>query len=190
MLTEKLQSRFLRNSGKTNMKKTLFFFLGAFLLWSCKGNTQNTPKKENNPQTKTMNDNTPVQKTEDEWKAILSPDQYHVLREKGTERPFTGKLLENKEKGMYVCAACGNELFSSDMKFDSHCGWPSFDKEIAGGKIKTHTDTSLGMIRTEIMCARCGSHLGHLFDDGPTATGMRYCVNSLSLDFKKEEGKK
>ncbi|HEV7230810.1 MAG TPA: peptide-methionine (R)-S-oxide reductase MsrB, partial [Bacteroidia bacterium] len=98
-----------------------------------------------------MSDTTPIHKTEEEWKAILTPEQYNVLREKGTERPFTGKLLENKEKGIYVCAACGNELFSSDMKFDSHCGWPSFDREIAGGKIKVHKDTSLGMVRTEIM---------------------------------------
>ena len=172
------------------MKKILFFYLGSLLLWSCEGNTQTQTKSGSNFQTKTMNDNTPIQKSEEEWQKILSPDQYHVLREKGTERPFTGKLLENKETGMYVCAACGNELFTSDMKFDSHCGWPSFDREIAGGKIKIHQDTSLGMVRTEIMCARCGSHLGHLFDDGPTATGQRYCVNSLSLDFKKDEKKK
>ncbi len=133
------------------------------------------------------NDSTKVEKTESEWKELLTTEQYRVLREKGTEMPFTGKLLENKDKGVYVCGACGNELFSSDMKFDSHCGWPSFDKEIAGGKIKTETDTAHGMVRTEIMCAKCGSHLGHLFDDGPTETGMRYCVNSVSLDFKKEE---
>ena len=132
------------------------------------------------------NDSTKVEKTESEWKQLLTTEQYRVLREKGTEMPFTGKLLNNKEKGVYTCAACGNELFTNDMKFDSHCGWPSFDKEIAGGKIKTETDTSHGMIRTEIMCAKCGSHLGHLFDDGPTETGMRYCVNSVSLDFKKE----
>ena len=126
-----------------------------------------------------------VYKTEEEWKKILTPEQYHVLREKGTDAPFTGKLTLNTEKGMYSCAACGNELFTSDMKFESHCGWPSFDKEIEGGKITTKTDTSYGMVRTEILCAKCGSHLGHLFDDGPTSTGLRYCVNSTSLDFKK-----
>ena len=126
-----------------------------------------------------------VSKTEDEWKKKLSSDQYHILREKGTERPFTGKFYLNKENGIYVCAACGNELFTSDMKFDSDCGWPSFDKEIPGGKIVTVKDTSHGMIRKEIVCSKCGSHLGHLFDDGTTETGMRYCVNSLSLDFKK-----
>ena len=129
-------------------------------------------------------DTTKVVKTEEEWKKLLSPDQYAVLREASTEPAFTGKYYLNKEKGVYVCAACGNELFTSDMKFDSHCGWPSFDKEIAGGKIKTRVDTSYGMVRTEILCGKCGSHLGHLFDDGPTNTGMRYCVNSLSLDFK------
>lgn len=124
-------------------------------------------------------------KSEEEWKKELTPEQYHVLREKGTERPFTGKFYLNNESGIYVCAACGNELFTSDMKFDSGCGWPSFDREIPGGKIITHRDTTHGMIRTEIVCANCGSHLGHLFDDGPTDTGMRYCVNSVSLDFKK-----
>jgi peptide methionine sulfoxide reductase msrA/msrB len=124
-----------------------------------------------------------VHKTEEEWKKELSPEKYYVLRQKGTERPFTGKLLLNKEKGVYKCGACGNELFTDDMKFDSECGWPSFDKEIAGGKIKTVEDNSLGMHRTEINCGRCGSHLGHLFDDGPTKSGLRYCVNSLSLEF-------
>lgn len=128
-----------------------------------------------------------INKSEKEWKDKLSPEQYRVLREKGTEQPFTGKFYLNKEKGIYVCGACGNELFTSDMKFDSGCGWPSFDKEIEGGKIKVNKDTSHGMIRTEITCGQCGSHLGHLFDDGPTETGLRYCVNSVSLDFKKEQ---
>ena len=126
-------------------------------------------------------------RTEAEWKAILTPEQYHVLREKGTDAPFTGRLTFNSEKGMYYCAGCGAELFSSEMKFDSHCGWPSFDREIDGGKIVKSVDKSHGMVRTEITCAKCGSHLGHLFDDGPTATGLRYCVNSTSLDFKKKD---
>ncbi|MBS1638302.1 MAG: bifunctional methionine sulfoxide reductase B/A protein [Bacteroidetes bacterium] len=132
-------------------------------------------------------DQSVVHKTDAEWKKQLSNEQYYVLREKGTEAPYSGKLLLNKEKGIYKCAACGNELFSDDMKFDSHCGWPSFDREIAGGKIKTVEDNSHGMQRTEIMCARCGGHLGHLFNDGPTETGMRYCVNSLSLEFVNQK---
>jgi methionine-R-sulfoxide reductase len=140
--------------------------------------------KPTNLKNTTMNNDTgKIEKSEDEWKKELTPEQYKVLRQKGTEAPYTGKFNLHNEKGVYICAACGNELFSSDMKFESTCGWPSFDKEIAGGKIKTQTDTSFGMKRTEILCGRCGSHLGHLFDDGPTETGMRYCVNSVSLDF-------
>ena len=123
-------------------------------------------------------------KSEEEWKKELTPEQYRVLREKGTEAPFSGTYYLHKEKGVYVCAACGSELFTSDMKFDSGCGWPSFDKEIAGGKIIQKRDTSHGMIRIEILCANCQSHLGHIFDDGPTDTGMRYCVNSVSLGFR------
>jgi peptide-methionine (R)-S-oxide reductase len=138
----------------------------------------------------TSMDTSKINRSEEEWKKILSPQQYHVLREKGTDRPFTGTLTYNKEKGVYNCAGCGVELFTSDMKFDSECGWPSFDREIAGGKIKQITDNSHGMVRTEIVCARCGSHLGHLFDDGPTKTGLRYCVNSTSLDFKPSSAKK
>lgn len=160
------------------------------MLASC-GQKPNTstrkPEIQNQVTMNQNNDTTKVVKTEEEWKNFLTPEQYYVLRQKGTDAPFTGKYTMTNDKGMYVCAACGNELFSSDMKFNSSCGWPSFDKEIAGGKIKTVIDTSHGMVRTEILCGRCGSHLGHLFDDGPTETGMRYCVNSTSLDFKKEE---
>ncbi len=128
-------------------------------------------------------------KNQDEtyWKKKLTPQQYFILREKGTEHPHTGALLHNKEKGIYKCAGCGNELFTDEMKFDSHCGWPSFDNEIEGGKIKQTVDLSHGMRRIEITCANCGGHLGHIFDDGPTETGKRYCVNSLSLTFEKEK---
>ncbi|MBS1682525.1 MAG: peptide-methionine (R)-S-oxide reductase MsrB [Bacteroidetes bacterium] len=161
------------------MKKLVLFSV-VLMFISYTGKGQNKTIKKN-----TMNDTSPtVNHTEEEWKKILTPEQYHVLREKGTDLPFTGKYYLNKEKGVYHCAACGNELFTSDMKFDSSCGWPSFDKEIAGGKIKKQVDRSLGMVRTEILCAKCGSHLGHLFDDGPTLTGLRYCVNSTSVDFK------
>ena len=169
------------------MKRSLSFLLAISIMLTSCGQT-NTTKKTDIKSIKMIenNDTTKVEKTEAEWRNFLTPEQYTVLREKGTEAPFTGKLLLNKDKGTYTCAACGNELFTSDMKFDAHCGWPSFDKEIAGGKIKTKVDNTHGMIRTEIMCAKCGGHLGHLFDDGPTETGARYCVNSLSIDFKKQ----
>ena len=130
------------------------------------------------------------QKSEEEWKKLLSSDQYYVLREKGTERPFTGKYNMHFDKGVYKCAGCGYELFNSDMKFESHCGWPSFDAEMGSGdRIKKIEDRTHGMLRTEIVCAQCGGHLGHVFDDGPTETGLRYCVNSLSIDFSPENSK-
>ncbi|HNS12397.1 MAG TPA: peptide-methionine (R)-S-oxide reductase MsrB [Bacteroidia bacterium] len=165
------------------MKYSLLLFSAIiFLNVSC---AQESEKVSGENQDLIKNSKTmSVERTEEEWKKILSPEQYEVLRLKGTERPFTGKYNIHKEKGTYVCAACGMELFSSDMKFESNCGWPSFDEEIAGGKIIKKEDRTHGMIRTEILCANCGSHLGHLFDDGPTETGMRYCVNSVSLDFK------
>jgi peptide-methionine (R)-S-oxide reductase len=126
-----------------------------------------------------------IELSDDEWKLKLSPDKFNVLRKKGTERPFTGALLHNKEEGMYVCGGCGLELFRSDTKFNSGSGWPSFFNVVDKENIITETDMGFGMVRTEIMCARCGGHLGHVFDDGPGPTGLRYCVNSLSLDFKK-----
>ncbi len=123
---------------------------------------------------------------EEYWKQKLSEDQYHVLREKGTEAPFSGKFYKNFENGMYVCGACGQELFASDTKFDSDCGWPSFDKSITGNVV-LQDDSSLGMARTEVLCNLCGSHLGHVFDDGPPeAGGKRFCINSCALDFEKK----
>ena len=124
-------------------------------------------------------------KTEQEWKNKLAPDQYKVLREKGTEMAFTGKLYKTKDKGMYTCAGCGTELFSSDAKFDSGTGWPSFDEPKNLENVKLIEDYSYGMSRTEVVCKKCGGHLGHVFDDGPTKTGKRYCINSCSLDFRK-----
>lgn len=128
-----------------------------------------------------------IQKTEKEWKEILTPEQYHVLREKGTEQPFTGEYWNSKGKGVYKCAACGAELFSSDTKFDSDCGWPSFYDVINNKNVITKDDYSFGMHRIEVMCANCGSHLGHIFDDGPKPTGQRYCINSLSIKLEKKE---
>ena len=123
--------------------------------------------------------------SEEDWKKTLTSEQYKVLREQGTEAPFTGEYVHEKADGTYACAACGNPLFSSDAKFDSGTGWPSFDQALPGA-VETHSDTSHGMHRTEITCARCGSHLGHIFEDGPTTTGKRYCINSVCLDLEEK----
>lgn len=128
-----------------------------------------------------------LKKTEEEWRRELTPEQYHVLREKGTEPPFSGEYEFSRDGGVYRCAACGEELFSSEAKFDSGCGWPSYFQPIAPGQVENHEDTSHGMQRVEVTCARCGSHLGHVFSDGPRPTGLRYCINSVAL---KLEAKK
>jgi len=128
-----------------------------------------------------------IVKSDEEWKKILTPEQYQVLRKEGTERAFTGKYWDNHAAGTYVCAACGLDLFSSDTKFDSGTGWPSFWQPIARNHVKEVTDRTLGMERVEVECARCGGHLGHVFDDGPKPTGLRYCMNSVSMDFKAKK---
>ncbi|MDT0554980.1 peptide-methionine (R)-S-oxide reductase MsrB [Patiriisocius hiemis] len=127
----------------------------------------------------------PIHKTEDDWKKELGEARYKILREKGTERPFTGEYNLTFEDGTYACGACKTPLFKSGSKFESGCGWPSFDESIEGA-VEYVKDTTFGMMRTEIVCATCGSHLGHVFNDGPTQTGQRYCVNSLSVDFQKK----
>ncbi len=129
-----------------------------------------------------------IEKTEQEWREELPPDVYHVCREKGTERAFTGAYWDTKTPGTYHCRACGAALFDADTKFESGTGWPSFWQPLSGDAVASETDHSLGMIRTEVHCRRCGSHLGHVFSDGPKPTGLRYCINSLSLDLDPKDG--
>ena len=127
-----------------------------------------------------------IHKSDEEWRKSLTPEQYRILREKGTERAYTGQYTETKTPGVYLCAACGLELFPSETKFDSGCGWPSFYDPLGKDRVEEHEDRSHGMVRTEVNCARCGGHLGHVFPDGPNPTGLRYCINSASLRLNKK----
>lgn len=179
------------------MKRNSLILMFAIALYGCSFGQQ-APDK--NKETKTMekdNDTKPavydrsssekLKLSNEEWKKMLSPEVYQIARQKGTERPWTSKFEGFKEKGTYYCAACGNALFVSDTKFESGCGWPSFYEPISKTSIINAVDRSHGMVRTEVMCGRCEAHLGHVFDDGPPPTGLRYCINGVILDFEKAE---
>jgi len=173
------------------MKIQFLVFCSLIMMVSCTAKTQissSEAAKEVEKSEQKMPTEAPdferLEKSEDDWKAELSEFEYYVIREKGTERSFTGNLLEVKEEGTYKCKACGLDLFYSDTKFDSRTGWPSFYQPIKEVRIKEDTDYHLGYARTEVMCARCDGHLGHVFKDGPKPTGLRYCINSVSLTFE------
>lgn len=161
----------------------------GILLQSCQAQTKSTTNPEETKSNMSTTHNNPQGMSEEEWKKILTPEQYRILREKGTERAFTGEYWNHHENGKYNCAACGAPLFDSGSKFDSGCGWPSYFKPTESGSITEHIDKSHGMIRTEVTCSKCGGHLGHVFTDGPAPTGLRYCINSASIQFVPEESK-
>jgi peptide-methionine (R)-S-oxide reductase len=171
-------------------------FISGFLLVSCQGNSQSNQSLNHKIMADSTNSRNPyysrtdtniLNVSDEEWKKILPEDVYYISRNKGTERAFTGKYNDFTGKGTYYCAACGNQLFRSDEKFASSCGWPSFFEASRKNSVLYKSDNSYGMNRTEVLCSRCGGHLGHLFDDGPPPTGKRYCMNSIVLDFEPDK---
>ena len=172
------------------MKKLLFILPLVLAISSCNAQTTKTEKMDTAPKPNPVynrNDDKKVVLPEGEWKKILSPEVFYVARQKGTERPWTSKFEKSKEIGTYYCAVCGNGLFKSDTKFESGCGWPSFYEPVSKGAIIYTPDNSHGMKRTEVQCGKCKSHLGHVFDDGPPPTGLRFCINGVVLDFEKAQ---
>ena len=165
---------------------TLLLISGMILGWGYRGGDPPVTNPVQEEEKSEMSENT-IPKSDQEWRQKLSDEEFRILREKGTERAFTGEFWNHKEKGSYLCAGCGNSLFSSDTKYESGSGWPSFWKPVDKNKVSTETDHSHGMVRTEVTCSRCGGHLGHVFPDGPQPTGQRYCINSASLDFDPED---
>jgi peptide-methionine (R)-S-oxide reductase len=167
--------------------KTYGILMLAFLFQQCYSQSNNNSKNTTMDKNQVPLDSSVVNRTNEEWQKILPADVFYVARQKGTERPYTSKFEHSKEIGTYYCAVCGNPLFRSDTKFESGCGWPSFYEPISKTSIIYLKDNSLGMERTEVECGKCKSHLGHVFDDGPPPTGLRYCINGVVLDFKKAQ---